>query len=97
LNADTLARRMKAAGYKTGYIGKWHLASGPNRFDEGISPYYGFLPVPEEFRGGYDYWLASDVLEYTSHAYDGHMFDGQGKPRFFKVNFVTGSTPRRTG
>jgi len=43
------------------------------------------LPIPEEYRGGYDDWLASDVLEYTSHAYDGHMFDGNGKPRFFKT------------
>jgi len=84
LNADTLARRMKAAGYKTGYIGKWHLASGPNRYDEGVAPDYRILPIPEAFRGGYDDWLASDVLEFTSHAYDGHMFDGNGKPRFFK-------------
>jgi len=84
LKADTLANRMKAAGYKTGYIGKWHLASGPNRFDDGFDPYYGIHPVPEELRGGYDYWLASDVLEYTSHAYDGHMFDKDNKPRFFK-------------
>lgn len=84
LNADTLARRMNQAGYKTGYIGKWHLASGPNRFDEGVDPDCRVLPVPKEFRGGYDYWLASDVLEYTSHAYDGHMFDNGGKPRFFK-------------
>ena len=84
LNADTLARRMTAAGYKTGYIGKWHLASGPNRFDPDFEPENRILPVPEELRGGYDYWLASDTLEYTSHAYDGHMFDNDGKPRFFK-------------
>src|SRR5690606_16898165 len=25
-SADTLARRFNAAGYRTGYIGKWHLA-----------------------------------------------------------------------
>jgi uncharacterized sulfatase len=32
--------------------------------------------VPPERRGGYkDYWLVSDVLEFTSHGYDGHMFD----------------------
>jgi arylsulfatase A-like enzyme len=86
LNADTLARRMKAAGYKTGYIGKWHLASGPNRFDEGLDPDYRIFPVPEEYRGGYDDWVASDVLEYTSHAYDGHMFDQHGKVRFFPTN-----------
>lgn len=84
LNADTLARRMTAEGYKTGYIGKWHLASGPNRFDEGVSPNHRILPVPEEFRGGYNYWLASDTLEFTSHAYDGHMFDNDGDARFFK-------------
>ena len=36
-------------------------------------------PVPPERRGGYkDFWLASDVLEFTSHSYDGHMFDGDG-------------------
>jgi hypothetical protein len=27
-------------------------------------------------RGGYDdFWLASNILEFTSHSYDGHMFD----------------------
>lgn len=26
VDGQTLARRMKAAGYKTGYVGKWHLA-----------------------------------------------------------------------
>jgi hypothetical protein len=34
-------------------------------------------------RGGYDYWLAADVLEFTSHGYDGHMFDGNGNKRVF--------------
>ncbi len=86
LGADTLARRMTLAGYKTGYIGKWHLASGPNRLDEGVAPNHRILPVPREFRGGYDDWLAADTLEYTSHAYDGHMFDKDGNARFFKVN-----------
>jgi arylsulfatase A-like enzyme len=69
----TIAHCLNEAGYETGYLGKWHLAScgpanGPDDFRE--------RPVPPERRGGYrDYWLASDVLEYTSHSYDGHMFD----------------------
>lgn len=84
-DADTLARRMKSAGYETAYIGKWHLASGPNRDVPGFDPDYRILPIPQELRGGYDYWLASDTLEFTSHAYDGHMFDGAGKARFFPV------------
>ena len=81
LDADTIAKRMRAAGYRCGYIGKWHLASegergGPTDFRE--------KPVPPERRGGYDdFWLASDVLEFTSHGYDGHMFDGEGNKREF--------------
>ena len=45
------------AGYATGYIGKWHLARPRARCR------------PSE-RGGYEYWLASNVLEFTSDAYD---------------------------
>lgn len=41
-------------------------------------------PVPPVQRGGYkDYWLASDTLEFTSHSYDGHMFDADGNRRDF--------------
>ncbi|MFW6286532.1 MAG: sulfatase-like hydrolase/transferase [Candidatus Sumerlaeota bacterium] len=76
-----LAPGMKNAGYEVGYIGKWHLASfgpkdGPDNFRT--------LPVPPERRGGYsDFWLASDCLEFTSHSYDGYMYDGQGNRRDF--------------
>ncbi len=84
LDEQTLAKRLSASGYEVGYIGKWHLASfgpmdGPDNFRT--------RPVPPERRGGYvDYWLASDTLEFTSHSYDGHMFDGEGR----QVNFPEG-------
>ncbi|MBS3820303.1 MAG: sulfatase-like hydrolase/transferase [Planctomycetes bacterium] len=76
-----LAPAFNAAGYQTAYIGKWHLASfgehgGPDDFRT--------RPIPPERRGGYEYWLASDVLEFTSHGYDGHMFDGDGNKREFE-------------
>lgn len=62
LDEKTMAHHLTAAGYEVGYIGKWHLAKQQ--------------AVPPERRGGYkDYWLASDVLEFTSHSYDGHMFN----------------------
>lgn len=63
---DLLAHQFRNAGYDTGYIGKWHLASQD--------------PVPPEERGGYDYWLASNTLEFSSDAYDTVMFDKDGRP-----------------
>jgi uncharacterized sulfatase len=78
---ETLADWLSAVGYEVGYVGKWHLASS------GEEANYRTRPVPPERRGGYrDYWVAADVLEFTSHAYDGHMFDGEGN----RVEFPKG-------
>lgn len=59
--ARTLAHYFSAAGYATAYIGKWHLADQD--------------PVPAAQRGGYDFWLAANVLEFTSDAYDTVVYD----------------------
>jgi arylsulfatase A-like enzyme len=70
LDERTIAHCLSDAGYEVGYVGKWHLAS------TGEEANYRTTPVPPERRGGYrDYWVASDVLEFTSHSYDGHMFN----------------------
>ena len=79
LDADTIARRMKQAGYHVAYVGKWHLASDEdeNHYETGA--------VPLERRGGYDeYWRAADVLEFTSHGYDGYIFDENNNKVEFK-------------
>ena len=74
-NVRTLASYIEAAGYETAYIGKWHLASsGPLNGKPAID--HTVTAVPPEFRGGYTgYWRAADVLEFTSHGYDGYVFD----------------------
>lgn len=65
-DAQTLAHHFASAGYDTAYIGKWHLAGC--RTD----------PVPPQLRGGYRHWLAGDVVELMSDAYDARLFDGDG-------------------
>ena len=85
----TIAHWLSEAGYEVGYIGKWHLASGQfgtwYRGQTSEEPFeYRTSPVPPELRGGYkDHWLASDVLEFTSHGYDGYMFDADMNRREF--------------
>ena len=63
----TLAHHFGGAGYATGYIGKWHLYDGADG------------PVPAEHRGGYDYWLASNILEFTSDSYRTTMYDNDNR------------------
>lgn len=60
----TLAHHFGAAGYRTGYIGKWHLADGD--CVGAVAPHQ---------RGGYEFWLAANRLEHTSDAYDTRLYD----------------------
>lgn len=55
----TLAELFKDSGYKTGYIGKWHL-DGMGRFDY----------TPPERRQGFDYWKALEC----SHDYNNLIY-----------------------
>lgn len=72
-NERTMAHILADAGYQVGYVGKWHLAS------HGKEQNYREHAVPPHLRGGYqNFWVASDVLEFTSHSYDGHMFNAAG-------------------
>lgn len=84
-NEKTIAHYMKESGYQTGYVGKWHLASNEGESNENIGKLFDCRtkPVPENLRGGYEYWRAADVLEFTSHRDDGYVFDENMK----KVDF----------
>lgn len=74
-NAKTMADYFNENGYDTAYIGKWHLAS--DRYP-GFGVHCEKTAVPPERQGGYKYWRAADVLEFTSHGYDGYVFDENG-------------------
>lgn len=74
----TLAGYFRQAGYETAYVGKWHLASDRDK------NHYETAAVPPERRGGWlDYWMAADVLEFTSHGYNGYVFDRDGRKAEF--------------
>lgn len=79
-NAKTLADFFNQNGYDTAYIGKLHLASGRNN---GKRIKCEKTAIPEERLCGYKYFRGADVLEFTSHGYDGYIFDENG----IKIDF----------
>lgn len=79
-NTKTLADYFNDNGYETAYIGKLHLASGKNG---GKSIKCEKTAIPKERLWGYKYFRGADVLEFTSHGYDGYIFDENGN----KIDF----------
>ena len=67
----TLAHAFGEAGYATGYIGKWHLCEASLGKEQA---------VPEAGRGGYEYWLGANLLEFSSEPYDTVLFDNDNAP-----------------
>jgi arylsulfatase A-like enzyme len=66
LDQATMSAALRSHGYRTGYIGKWHL-------DGGGHP--GF--VPPERRRGFDYWAAYNVAH---QHFDGVYFRNDPTP-----------------
>ncbi|MBE6904891.1 MAG: DUF229 domain-containing protein [Ruminococcaceae bacterium] len=83
-NVKTLGQYIEEAGYETAYIGKWHLASD-GELEKPPTVDYTTKAIPKGSRGGYTgFWRAADVLEFTSHGYDGYVFDENNKRIDFK-------------
>ena len=71
----TLATELSKAGYTANYIGKWHLAANRAGSTEGRGA------VPTQSRGGFnDLWEASNALEFSTHPYEGTIWDRENNP-----------------
>ncbi|HEY1768344.1 MAG TPA: sulfatase-like hydrolase/transferase [Terracidiphilus sp.] len=84
----TLATELRKAGYTANYVGKWHMAPGSEAEGGGRGA------VKEEHRGGFlDLWEASNALEFSTHPYEGTIWDRDNNPITFKdeyrVDFLT--------
>jgi arylsulfatase A-like enzyme len=89
----TLAEELRKAGYTANLIGKWHL--GPN----GDATPSSAGAVSPEYRGGFlDLWEGANVIEFTSHPYEGTIWDRDGKEITYKdeyrVDFLTDRAER---
>ena len=87
-DAVTIAKVFRQSGYTSNFVGKWHLAANM----AGNPSTLGH--VPPAARGGFDdFWEASNILELTSHPYEGSIWDGAGNEiRFenqYRVDFLT--------
>lgn len=80
-NIVSLADIFNENGYDTAYVGKLHLASGKNG---GKNIKCETTAIPKERLWGYKYFRGADVLEFTSHGYDGFVFDENGNKLDFK-------------
>lgn len=82
-NIKTIADYFNENNYDTPYIGKWSLASEVET--KPICRDYRLSAIPEERRGGYrGFWRVADILEFTSHGYDGYVFDEEMNKIEFK-------------
>ena len=79
-DTKSIADYFNENGYDTAYIGKLHLASGKN---DGENIKCEKTAIPTNRLWGYKYFRGADVLEFTSHGYDGYVFDEKGN----KIDF----------
>lgn len=87
-DAVSIAKTLRQEGYSSNYIGKWHLAPGGQNRPE------TWGPVAPDQRGGFlDLWEGANLLEFSSHPYEGNLYDRDAKALPFsgvyRTDFMT--------
>lgn len=87
----TIATSFKDAGYKTAFVGKWHVAD--DDLVAGKPTNLGWIPPGKRRAGFDDLWEGANIPELASHPFGGSYWDDSGKDIGFhdeyRVDFYT--------
>ena len=102
LTETTLANRMKAVGYTTGLVGKWHLGAMPEMrpMKRGFDEFFGFLGGANSYKDAGNYLRGNAPVKEIGYSTDAFGREAvsfidrnKGKPWFLYLAFNAVHTP----